>query len=265
MKRIIFFLTHTTLTYEHADLCFKALGASVNPPIFNELIIYNTHSHELPNEEILKLYDKYDCTRFIDEVNIFDYPHNTPKNLASDIDCIRNWCLEHYEQTDRVLLLKSDILISSMYLYETTKTDLLPKVLFISAFYNSKRSISDEELYNFSRSDVVVRSSNEIFFIEDENNSKDNNTRDRGKFNLPCVKYLCCTGKRDWSCPYLTVNIFPHVITRILEWGGWDAEPVKEWWVGSYMSFTVHKWHGVLSENNPNDRSNDDYRNWLNS
>jgi hypothetical protein len=264
MKRVIFFITHATLTHEHAEMCLKALGSSVSPPEFDRFIVYNTHSHELSNEAILQLYEKYDLTRFINEVDIFDYNPETPKTLAGDVNAIREWCLKNLDGNDRVLMLKSDILVSERYLEETTKTDRMEKVLFIPTLFNAKRSVPDEELTALTKVKHVIRSGPEFFFMEDESRTKENDNRDRGSFSDPEIKYLVCTCKRDWSCPYITVSLLPLIQTTHKTWGGWNAEGVSEWWIGGYMSFTVHKWHGIVSTNNRTERPGT-YGEWLNS
>lgn len=88
----------------------------------------------------------------------------------------------------------------------------------------------------------MIKNGREFFFVEDEVGSLENDTRDRGSYT-PTIKYLVCTGKKDWSCPYISVNLLEQIEITEQEWGGWNAFNVKEFWVGSYMSFLIHRYH----------------------
>lgn len=266
LKKVIFFVTHATLTFRHAEMCLQALSESINPPHFDQLIIYNSHQDELSNDQILMLFSRYKLYRFIKSVQCFNYDTKTPKTLGGDINQIRDWCLANLSPRDRVLILKSDILVSSEYLNETQKTDHLDKTLFIPVLYNAKKSVSDNELMELCKKNYVIQSGKEFFFMENETSSPENDLRNRmSTFNLPEVKYLVCSGKRDWSCPYITVNLLPQVITEQKIWGGWSAIQLQPWWIGGYKSFIVHKWHGIISVNNPGYERPGEYGQWLNS
>ena len=256
-------MTHATLEAEHAEMCIKALSASVDPVPFDRMIIYNTHQHELSNEYILSLCNDLP---FIDTIDLFEYDPSTPKTLAGDINAIREYCVKTFAETDHILLLKSDMLLSQSYLNELSKFDDIKTFLFIAPLFNAKRSVPDDELFEFTRTNSIALSSEESFFMEDENHSNENHFRDRCGATPadPKIKYLSCTGKADWSCPYFSMDIFPQIVTIQKDWGGWNAERVRQHWFGAYKSFTVHKFHGIESVNRIGDRPGD-YGKWLNN
>ena len=50
------FTTHTTLDLKHAEYSLKSLlGLQSVDIIWDNFVIYNTHEHEISNEDIIKL------------------------------------------------------------------------------------------------------------------------------------------------------------------------------------------------------------------
>jgi hypothetical protein len=84
------FTTHTTLDLNHADYSLKALLLLQDMDIiWDNFVLYNTHEHEVSNEEIIKLIKKYDVNHYVKDILIFPYnPEENKKNLLQDI---RNW------------------------------------------------------------------------------------------------------------------------------------------------------------------------------
>ena len=122
MKKIAFFITHKTLDLYHADLCFKSIGHQKNvTEKFDKLYIYNSHEQDISNESILHAYKIHNLQRIFKEVVIYDYNPNTGKTLGSDITEISNYFCDRYDDNDRVLILKSDCLMSVNYFNEFNK------------------------------------------------------------------------------------------------------------------------------------------------
>jgi hypothetical protein len=86
----VIFTTHTTLDLNHADYSLKALlSLQTNNIIWDNFVIYNTHEHELSNDDIVELVKKYDVKNYIKNILTFPYnPGANKKNLPQDI---RNW------------------------------------------------------------------------------------------------------------------------------------------------------------------------------
>jgi len=262
--KIIIFITHATLSYQHAKMTFLSLANSKDPIEFDEIVLYNTHQNELPNEKLLELYNSFDMS-FIKNVKLFDYDESTHKSLGADLEAIRTYCNTAYNQNDHILLLKSDCLLSVNFLNELNKfNDNSSEFIFVAPLINSKQSITDEELEKYIQSPHAILSSEDTFFMEDEVRSKDNDFRNRPGV-VPgddCIKFISCTVKRDWSCHYLPVSVFMKVKLVNQNWGGSSFEHLSHMWVGSYKSFVVHKYHSIVSPNRSTERPGE-WGQWL--
>ena len=117
MKNIVFFITHKTLSLDHAECTFKSMSKQVirNDQYFDALYIYNTHQDELPNSLLVDLFNQHSLNAFFKELVIFDYNPNTAKSLSGDTMAIKNFCTANFTGDDRVLLLKSDCVLSKNY------------------------------------------------------------------------------------------------------------------------------------------------------
>jgi hypothetical protein len=73
------FTTHATLDLTHADYSLKTLLALQTIDIvWDNFILYNTHDHELPNEQLVELIKKYD-TKNSSKISLFS--HITQKKI----------------------------------------------------------------------------------------------------------------------------------------------------------------------------------------
>ena len=115
----VIFTTHTTLDLKHADYSLKSLLALQDTDIiWDNFVIYNTHEHELSNDDLIELILKYDKKNYIQEISIFPYnPEHNKKNLLQDI---RNWydiglSLNLQHKLGKILWLKSDYCVSNNF------------------------------------------------------------------------------------------------------------------------------------------------------
>jgi hypothetical protein len=262
--KVIIFITHATLTFQHAKMTFMSLANSKNPINFDEMVIYNTHQDELSNSELLKLYESFNIS-FIKKVNLFDYDDNTHKSLGADLKVLQDYCQSVYDNNTKILLLKSDCLLSVNFINELSKFENYNKdFIFVAPLINAKKSVNDDELEAYIKNEYAILSSENTFFMEDENRTNDNDFRNRPGV-LPgddCIKYISCTVKRDWSCHYLTNNMFNQVNLKQQDWGGSSFNHLKEYWIGAYMSFVVHKYHSIVSKNRKEERPGE-WGEWL--
>jgi hypothetical protein len=101
MKKILTFITHRTLTYDHADMCIRCLSLSVNPIIFDIMYIYNTHQHEVLNSQIIELCDQYKVSRFIKA--IYEYPNiQKSASLGEDLINIFKFYTINFDKNDHI-------------------------------------------------------------------------------------------------------------------------------------------------------------------
>lgn len=254
-KNILVFITHATLGYDHANMCIKHLSQSVDPIIFDDVYIYNTHEDELSNKDILELMTVYNikncCTN---EIQIFPYDKLTPKTLANDCAAIFQYMSKVYSDTDRLLLLKSDIMVSSMLLNELKTMNDNDKFILTPPFILAKARVSNEKILEYTSRQYCKLSDEITFFNEDENNSNQND-RLNGKDGMDhCFEFISCTVKGDFSCHYFTLNIIPYIQMAYQSWGGVYMAQCRPWWKGTINSFTVHKYHSIVSNNREQSR-----------
>jgi len=262
--RVIIFITHATLSYQHAKMTFMSLANSKNPVEFDEIVLYNTHQAELPNEKLLELFNSFSIS-FIKNVKLFEYDKTTHKSLGADLEAIRTYCNDTYASKDHLLLLKSDCLLSVNFLNELKKFDTNSSdFVFVAPLINAKQSVTDDELTEYINSPYAILSSENTFFMEDEVRSPDNGFRNRPGV-VPgddCIKYIACTVKRDWSCHYLPVDVFMQVKLAKQSWGGSSFEYLSHMWIGAYKSFVTHKYHSIVSSNRETKRPGE-WGEWL--
>lgn len=257
MKNIIFFITHKTLNIEHAEACFYSLSKQENVLFkFNSLYIYNTHQDELSNDILLNLYKKYNLDKFFEEIKLFDYNLNTEKALGADILTIRNYVTQNYVQEDRVLLLKSDCLLSKNYFNDILSLPVDIPAYFVAPFICAKERISDTEIFEYISRDSYIASDDITFFVEDQVGSNNNDFFNRSGVNVTDfdIKFTSCYVIRDFSCHFLSVGLFDFVNIAVQSWGGVNFSALFNYFTGTNKSFVVHKYHGIVSENRITDR-----------
>lgn len=250
-KKILFFITHCTLSYEHAKMTIGSIGRSKNPMKFDKMYIYNTHPDELPNDKLLELAHKYDLQSFISEIELFPSTYPLLKTLASDIIAITNFCTEQkYNNHDAVYLLKSDCVISINLLNEMSKVDTLESFVLTPPYICAKKRVTDNEIITYCSKDNVVLSDNETFFNEDAYGTPETDWKNRPGVHPtdPNIKYISCTVKRDFTSHYLTYDNLLKIAKREQSWGGCWLANVMDKWIGTSAGFVVHKYHDIVSK-----------------
>lgn len=265
MKRILFFITHKTLDLNHADLCFKSISNQIDIGLlFDKMYIYNSHSEELPNDEIIDLFNKYNLKRFIKEIEIFEYDDNTPKTLGSDIKVISNYFKDNYKNNDRILLLKSDCLLSINYFKELNKLNDNKDVYFTAPFILSKKSTCNDDIIKYLNREEFTKSDDITFFVEDQIGSKNNDLNNRDiDISDKSIKFISCLVINDFSCHYLTNKIMKYLKIKSQSWGGVNLKQLNNYYIGSDRCFIIHQYHDIKSENRSIDREGPVHR-WLN-
>lgn len=255
-SKIIFFITHHTLTETHARMTLSSLGRSNDPMKFDRMYIYNTHPEEISNDLLLKMTEEYGLSSFITEILLFPGPYPVNKTLASDIMAIEAYCRPKYKLNDAVWLLKSDCVVSVNLANELKKVDSLISFVLTPPFICAKKRVTDEEIMEYCKKPLAVLSDHETFFNEDAYGTPENDFRNRPgespkDFN---IKYIACTVKRDFSCHYLTIDNLMMMSKREQNWGGCWFQNVSDKWIGTYRGFVVHKYHDIVSASRPKPR-----------
>jgi hypothetical protein len=254
--KILFFITHHTLSADHARMTLGSLGLSKDPMKFDRMYIYNTHPEELSNEFLLTLTQEYNLGSFIKDIKLFPGAYPINKTLASDIIAIQSYCINHYKLRDAIWLLKSDCVVSVNLANELMKVDKLNSFVLTPPFICAKKRVTNDEINEYCKKPLVVLSDHETFFNEDAYGTPENDFKNRPgespkDFN---IKFISCTVKRDFSCHYLTLDNLIVVSKREQNWGGVWFQNVSDKWIGTYRGFVVHKYHSIESPNRPNPR-----------
>lgn len=267
MKNIVFFITHRTLSMDHAEICFYSMSKQIvqNGKKFDRLYIYNTHQDELNNSQLMMLYKCFNLERFFEEVVIFDYDDTTSKTLGADITTISTYVRKNYSNSDRVLFLKSDCVLSVNYFDEILN---IPEnsIYFVAPFICAKSRIANNEIIEYSNRDRYIISDDITFFVEDHVNSSNNdfNNRPDVKVTDDSIKFTSCYVITDYSCHFISVELLDKITIEFATWGGAKFYQLVPYFVGTDRCFVIHKYHGIISDNRSSDREGP-VREWLNS
>lgn len=256
-KNIAFFITHKTLNFENAELTFGGFSRQECDKSFDILYIYNSHEEELSNDSLLELADKFNLNRVFKEIQIFPYDNSTPKTLGADISCIREFCKNTYQSEDRVLIIKSDTILSVNFFDDVLNK--LPEsgpVYFVAPFICAKRRVDNDTIIEYTKRKEYIKSDEITFFVEDQYQSQDNDFFNRSGVDVTdeSILFTSCYVIRDFSCHFLSIGIFDYVRIQSQSWGGvWFSE-LTPYFIETNRSFVVHKYHDVISENRLTDR-----------
>jgi hypothetical protein len=266
MKNIVFFITHSTLTKNHAELTFYSLSKQTpTDKKFDCLYLYNTHQHELPNSFLVNLFQIYSLGNFFNELRIFNYEENTPKSLGADVATISSYVKQNYSGDDRVLILKSDCILSVNYFNEILN---LPDcvVYFVAPFICAKERISNNEILEYSDRQRYISSDEKTFFVEDQTGSNNNDFHNRPGVSVTDegIRFTSCYVITDFSCHFITVKLLDKINLEYSSWGGAKFHNLVSHFIGTDKCFVIHKYHGIISDNRSGDREGP-VREWLNS
>jgi len=266
MKNVLYWITHKTLDRDCAIASFCGLANQKSKAKFDEFIIYNTHEEELPNKDLLDLYEKYNLgDRFVNG-SIFPYNKNTHKSLGGDIHAIREHALSTLDKNDRVLIMKSDSVLSVNYFDDVLNNLPRKDVYFVAPWVCAKKRVTDEEILYYSHRDKFIRSDDITFFVEDQYQSNNNDfyQRPNVKVTDEKIKFTSCYVIRDFSCHFLSVGLLPFIKISQQSWGGVNFGNLTPHFIATDRSFVVHKFHDIVSENRESDREGP-VKDWLDS
>lgn len=266
MKNVVYWITHKTLDLNCAIASFRGIANQKCKTKFNELIIYNTHEDELSNQSLLDLVALYNLNDRFDKVSIFPYNKNTHKSLGGDIHAIREHALNTLSKDDRILVMKSDSVLSVNYFDDVLNNLPTKDVYFVAPWVCAKKRVGDEVIHDYAYRDKFIRSDDITFFVEDQHQSNNNDFYQRPGVNVTDDKimFTSCYVIRDFSCHFLTVGLFPLVSISEQSWGGVNFSNLIPYFIATDRSFVIHKFHDIVSENRISDREGP-VKDWLNS
>ena len=257
MKNIVIFITHKTLSEDHAQCTFYSMSQQNVPSDkkFDALYIYNTHQEEISNDLLINLFNYYNLNKFFVELKILNNSQIT-KSLGEDIHSIREYFMNKYRPEDRILLLKSDCVLSKNYFEEILGIEQNKSIYFVAPFVCAKSNVSNEEIIGYSRRDRFIKSDDVTFFVEDQNNTGDNDFNNRKEISIydNKIKFTSCYVIRDFSCHFISVELLPKITIQIQSWGGCNFSNLVSYFVETNKCFVIHKYHDIISDNRTTDR-----------
>jgi hypothetical protein len=220
----------------------------------------------LPNSFLINLFNEYNLARFFNELKIFDYDPNTNKSLGADVHTITNYFREFYEPNDRVLLLKSDCVLSKNYFEDILNIEENKEIYFVAPFICAKERIDNKEIIEYSLRDRYVLSDEITFVVEDQTNSQNSDFKNRQDIKVTdeAIKFTSCYVITDYSCHYITNSLTNLITINYQSWGGAKFYSLVPHFVATKRSFVIHKFHSIISENRSSDREGP-VKDWLDS
>ena len=272
------FTTHTTLDLKHADYSLKALlSLQTNDIIWNNFVIYNTHEHELLNNDIIELIKKYDVKNYIENILIFPYdPGANKKNLLQDI---RNWfdiglSLELQNTPGKILWLKSDYCVSNnfnkIFLEHNT-----PNCMWSLPTLGAKQKINYDQILTKLNLPEFTPSDFETYYRGGDNYNNDLPNEEispNGEMDYhPSINYVSHNYIHDFNLHVISNDILelgreiayhPQVFDMNSTWGGphnlfYGLKQSGVYFSGEYKAYGIHMFHEIISENRLEDRGDD--------
>lgn len=269
-KLVVFFIVHKTLEERHVIASLESIARQSYKAnnMIDRFVIYNSNQKELSNDIIFNAINNLNISQYLNEVISFPYNPNCEKNLGSDISDIRKWSETHLNFRDVVMLFKADIILSKHYFRDLFQVFSKRFIFyFVTPFVLSKSRVSLPEIVKYSMRDNFISSDEITFFSESSDSSIPNDFESNaGRKDIydENIEFISCTVKWDFSCHAFSVPLFKYVRIQYKSWGGINFFNLIPYFVNPVGSFTIHHYHGIISENRNDDREGP-VKTWLDS
>lgn len=254
MNNAAIFWTHATLGHRHAAMSLAALGQYGTT--FPSVYIYNTHADELPNDDITDVLVK----NRLSLSGIIPYDEFSPKTVSYDLMNIDKFVSKMKDVPERVLVLKSDYVLSSGLDLALRK---LPSNNFIWTLpiMNAKEFVTDNEIVTRAKGEFCISDSVTYYRGSDlfQPMGEVGATMDTD----PSIRFISHNVKRDLNCHVFSGDVFGRL--------GFGAEELSATWGGpagmfcramesgiqfpdERGAFAIHVFHDIVSKNRVGDR-----------
>jgi hypothetical protein len=271
------FTTHATLTEHHARMSLKSLFNQTIPFVWDNLIIYNTHSGTISNEFLATLAHEMGSLKV---KNIFVFPYESglyQKTLTQDtINHLQILVDNGLNSPGKTLLLKSDYCVSSNFC-EVFQTIPSVNTIWSLPIYNAKEKVSDELILRKLEQETFIISDDVTYYRGGTNDgitpgTMENPYDEVGPFDTdetdPRILFVSHNIQNDYNlhvfsndilntCLQICKNVYnlqstwggAHELFNVaFKYAGVDKSP-------NISAFGVHMYHGIISPNRQQDRT----------
>lgn len=269
------FTTHTTLDLEHADYSLKSLlNLQTKDILWDNFIIYNTHEHEVSNDELVTLIKKYDTKKYIQ--NIFIFPYNPKENKKNLLQDIRNWydiglSLNLQSTPGKILWLKSDYCVSNNFnqIFLEHKND---NFMWSLPTLGAKQKISYKDILTKLTLPKFTPFDFETYYRGGDNPNNDIPNEEispNGEMDYhPSINYVSHNYVYDFNLHVISndtleigrkIAYHPSVFDMNSTWGGphnlfFGLKNSGVNFSGEFRAYGIHMFHEIISENRLKDR-----------
>lgn len=272
------FTTHATLDYKHASYSLKALlSLQTSDIVWNNFVIYNTHEHELSNDDIIGLIKKYDVKNYIKDILIFPYdPESNKKNLLQDI---RNWfdiglSLDLQNTLGKTLWLKSDYCVSNNF-NKIFLEHNIPNCMWSLPTLGAKQKINYDTILTKLNLPEFQPVDFETYYRGGDNYNNDlpnEEVSPNGEMDYhSSINYVSHNYIHDFNLHVISNDILelgreiayhPQVFDMNSTWGGphnlfFGLKQSGVYFSGEYRAYGIHMFHEIISENRLEDRGDE--------
>jgi len=272
------FTTHATLDLTHAEYSLKALLQLQDTDIiWDHFVLYNTHEHEISNEDIIKLIKKYDTNHYVKDILLFPYnPEENKKNLLQDI---RNWyniglSLELQNTPGKTLWLKSDYCVSNNF-NKVFLEHINSNFMWSLPTLGAKQKISYDTILTKLSLSKFTPTDFETYYRggDNPNNETPNSeTSPNGEMDYhPSINYVSHNYVYDFNLHVISndtleigreISHHPQVFDMNSTWGGphnlfYGLKQNGVYFSGESRAYGIHMFHEIISENRLEDRGDD--------
>jgi hypothetical protein len=272
------FTTHATLDLSHAEYSLKSLFQNQTEDIsWDNFILYNTHEHEIANQDIIDLVKKYDHKNYIKEIFIFPYdPERNRKNLLQDI---RNWydiglSLNLQDSPGKILWLKSDYCVSNNF-NSVFKGHKVSNFMWSLPIYNAKQKIKYNNILNKLNLSTFSPIDSETYYRGGDNPNNEIPNEElspNGEMDYhSSINYVSHNYVHDFNLHVISNDTLvlgreiahhPQVFDMNSTWGGphnlfFALKNNGVEFSGETQAYGIHMFHEIISENRKEDRGDE--------
>lgn len=263
------FSTHTTLTKEHAQLSIWSLFNQSVSVYWDNIVLYNTHPDVVPNGWLVREFAPYND--HFDKIFVHSVESTTlTRDVLNQLEFLADNGLTN--EPGRFLILKSDYSVSKNFNKAVLRHPTSGNWMWSPPGYGCKEWVTDDMILDRLELDTFVPYDEYTYYMGGQNTPH----TPGGPMSLlpeddelqelhPSIRFVSHNIHWDYTVHVFSNDLLPHTLDvgRV-----WLNKYINNSWGGVHNlfnnmtyqrntdieGFTVHKYHGIKSENCPHDR-----------